>query len=208
VARFVASREHDRLALVVFGEEAFTQVPLTLDHVGLARFLGQVRIGQAGERRTAVGDAIAIACQRLAKLQAPSKLVILLTDGRSNAGQIEPVPAAEAAAAVGVKIYTIGVGPEPGQGGGFFGMFGSRGGDLDEPTLKAIAAQTGGRYFRAQDADTLEQVYETIGQLEPSTAEVKELTHYEERFAPWLLWGLGLVSLWVLLETTLFRRLP
>ncbi|MFH1470059.1 MAG: VWA domain-containing protein [Pseudomonadota bacterium] len=183
-------------------------VPLTLDHLGLASFLGQVRIGQAGERRTAIGDAIAIAYQRLAKLEAPSKIVILLTDGRSNAGSVEPVKAAEAAAALGVKIYTIGVGSEPGQGGGFLGLFSSRGGDLDEPTLEAIAARTGGRYFRAQDSDTLAQVYETIGQLEPSTAEIKELTHYEERFAPWLCWGLGMLALWVLLETTLFRRLP
>ena len=208
VARFVAARPDDRIALVVFGEEAFTQVPLTLDHAALARFLGQVQIGQAGHRRTAVGDGLAVAARRLAKLEAPSKVAILLTDGRNNAGSVEPERAAEAAAALGVKVYTIGIGPEEGQGGGWFGLAAPRGGELDEPALRSIAAITGGQYFRAQDAEALAQVYQAIDQLEPTTAEVEELTHYEERFGPWLGWGLALLALRILLDATLLRRLP
>jgi Ca-activated chloride channel family protein len=202
VASFIASREHDRVGLVVFGEEAFTQVPLTLDHQGLSRFLRQVSIGMAGEKRTAIGDAIAVASRRMAELEAPSKVVILLTDGQSNAGVLEPAEAAEAAAALGVKVYTIGVGPEASRGRR------SRGGELDEATLEHIAEITEARYFRATDEDTLRLVYETIDALEPSTAEVREITHHEERYHRWLLWGLALLALSVLLDATLFRRIP
>ena len=201
VSSFITGREHDRVGLVVFGEEAFTQVPLTLDHQGLARFLRQVNIGMAGERKTAVGDAIAVASRRMAELEAPSKVVILLTDGQSNAGHLEPDEAAEAAAALGVKVYTIGVGPEA-------GWRRSRGGDLDEASLTRIAELTDARYFRATDEDTLRLVYETIDALEPSTAEVREITHHEERYHRWLLWGLVLLALSVLLDSTLFRRIP
>ena len=201
VSRFIAGREHDRVGLVVFGEEAFTQVPLTLDHQGLSRFLRMVEIGMAGEQRTAIGDAIAVASRRMAALEAPSKVVILLTDGENNAGQIEPDAAAEAAAALGIKVYTIGVGPEPGRRR-------ARSSGLDEVTLQHIADLTDARYFRATDEDTLRLVYETIDELEPSTAEVKELTRYDERYHPWLLWGLGLLVLSLLTEATLFRRIP
>jgi Ca-activated chloride channel family protein len=202
VARFVAGREHDRVGLVVFGEEAFTQVPLTLDHQGLSRFLRQVDIGMAGERRTAIGDAVAVATRRMAELEAPSKVVILLTDGQSNAGQLEPDDAAEAAAALGVKVYTIGVGPEAG------GRRRSRAGDLDEAALRRIAEITDAHYFRATDEDTLTLVYQTIDELEPTTAEVRELTRYEERYHRWLAWGLALLVLGVLLDSTLLRRIP
>ncbi len=210
VARFVVGREHDRIGLVVFGEEALTQVPLTLDHAALARFLGQVEIGMAGARRTAVGDAVAVASRRLAELEAPSKVVILLTDGRSNAGTLEPEQAAEAAAALGVKVYTIGVGPEPGSGGrmGVLGLRGSRGGDLDVPSLTRIAELTDARFFRAEDADTLAQVYEIIDELEPTTAEVKEYVRHDELYRPWLLWALAALALQLLLSSTLLRRLP
>ncbi len=201
VARFVAGREHDRVGLVVFGEEAFTQVPLTLDHNGLSRFLRMVRIGMAGEQRTAIGDAIAVASRRMAELEAPSKVVILLTDGESNAGQLEPDAAAEAAAALGIKVYTIGVGAEPRRGR-------SRISGLDEVTLQRIAEITDARYFRATDEDTLSLVYQTIDELEPSTAEVQEFTRYDERYHPWLLWGLGLLVLSLLADATLFRRIP
>ena len=202
VSRFIAGREHDRVGLVVFGEEAFTQVPLTLDHQGLSRFLRQVQIGMAGEKKTAVGDAVAVASRRMAELDAPAKVVILLTDGQSNAGTLEPAAAAEAAAAVGVKVYTIGVGPESGRGRR------SRGPAFDETTLKLIAEITEAQYFRATDEDTLRLVYETIDELEPSTAEVRELTRHDERYHRWLLWGLGLLVLSLLSNATLFRRIP
>ncbi len=209
IGRFVAGREHDRIGLVVFGEEAFTQVPLTLDHIGLARFLSQVEIGMAGRKATAVGEALAIAGQRLMKLEAPSKVVILLTDGRNNAGSISPEQAAEAVAALDIRVHTIGVGPEPGSGG-ILGVLGgrSRGGDLDEQTLQRIAELTGGRYFRADDTSALKKVYQTIDEMEKTTAEVQEFVHHDELYHRWLLWGLGLLSLHILLSATLLRRLP
>jgi len=188
VARFVEGRPHDRIGLVVFGEEAFTQVPLTLDHAGLAAFLRQVEIGMAGPRSTAVGEA--------------------LTDGRNNAGTIDPTTAARAAAALGVKVYTIGVGSS-GEARGPLGLLTRpQGGDLDEATLRAIADTTGGRYWRADDAEALQRVYDTIDLLEKSTAEVKEYVHAEERYHPWLFAGLVLLALQVLLSTTILRRLP
>ena len=132
VARFVDGRTDDRVGLVVFGEEAFTQVPLTLDHDALVDFLRQVQIGMAGARQTAIGDAIAVGGRRLKELDAESRVMILLTDGRSNAGSVEPLEAAEAAKALGIRIYTIGVGSKD---GGILGIFGGRRrGELDEAT--------------------------------------------------------------------------
>jgi hypothetical protein len=109
VGEFIRQRAYDRVGLVVFGEEAFTQAPLTLDHEGLLRFLSNVEIGIAGRSATAVGEAIAVSAARLSRLEAPTKVAIVLTDGRSNAGQVGPIEAAKAAAALGVRVYTIGV---------------------------------------------------------------------------------------------------
>ena len=205
MARFVEGRPNDRIGLVVFGEQAFTQVPLTMDHDAMIRFLGQVEIGMAGERSTAVGDGLAVASRRLKELSAPSRVVILLTDGRNNAGQISPMQAAQAAEALGIRVYTIGVGGEGGRGP--FGLFGS-GGELDERSLQAIAKTTGGQYFRAASTGALEKVYETIDTLEKSTAEVKEFVHREERFQPLAIWGLVALALHLLLGETALRRLP
>ena len=206
MARFIEGRQYDRVGLVVFGEEAFTQVPLTLDHDALVTFLREVDIGMAGKRSTAIGDALAVASNRLKDLQAPSKVVILLTDGRNNAGRLEPEQAAEAAATFGITIYTIGVGSNEGGLRGFFGA--ASGGDLDEQLLRQVAAATDGYYFRAQDTETLEQVYATIDEMEKSTAEVTEFVRREERYRPWLLLGLSLVVVHILLSTTWLRRLP
>ena len=209
LARFVEGRPDDRLGLVVFGEEAFTQVPLTTDQQSLVRFLGQVQIGMAGERATAVGDAIAVAARRLKDLDAPSKIIVLLTDGRSNAGQIAPLDAADAAAALDITIYTVGVGSaDGGRGGGIFGSFSRGKADLDEKTLREIAARTEGRYFRAADTAALAEVYETIDQLERTTAEITEFVRTEERFLPWLAWGAILLALSALLSETALRRVP
>lgn len=209
IATFVEGRPNDRVGLVVFGEEAFTQVPLTTDHDALVAFLRLVRLGMAGQRATAIGDAIAVAGKRLSELDAPSKVVILLTDGRSNAGQVAPLQAAEAAKALGVKVYTIGVGSaDGGGGGGLFGMFRSGGNELDERTLQQIANTTSARYFRAGDTEALQEVYATIDQLETSTAEVEELIRREERFRPWAVAGLVFLLLQLLLGETVFRRLP
>jgi Ca-activated chloride channel family protein len=207
MAEFVEARPHDRLGLVVFGEEAFTQVPLTLDHKTLLKFLELVQIGVAGPNKTAIGEALAIAAVRLEQLDAPTKIVVLLTDGRSNAGRLSPLQAAQAAEALGIRVYTIGVGAMGGSGGGLFSVF-RRGDHVDEETLQQIAAQTGGQYFRATDTRSLRKIYETIDQLETSTAEVTEYVHRQELYRLALIPGLALIALNLLLGWTVLRRLP
>ncbi len=200
MARFVDERSQDRLGLVVFGEGAFMQVPLTLDHVALHDYIDQLDIGVVGPNKTAVGDAIAIGAKRLKELDAPSKVIILVTDGQSNAGQIEPIQAAEAAAALGIKVYTIGVGST----GGMF----SRGADVDEPTLTRISQLTHAEYFRASDAKALAGVYAKIDKLEPSTAKVKEYVHRDELYLGALLPALALWLFELLLSVGPLRRTP
>ena len=201
---FVTSRANDRLGIVVFGEEAFSQCPLTLDHDGMLPFLDQIQIGLAGDKATAIGDGIAIAGQHLSELDAPTKVVILLTDGQSNAG-IDPVVAADAAAQLGIRIYTIGL------GGGNVGMggllLGSRGG-VDEASLDAIAKRTGGKFYLAQTTKALQKVYEEIDDLETTTAETFAYTIADEKYAPWVLLSIVLLLLQMILSETWLRRLP
>ncbi|MEZ4239645.1 MAG: VWA domain-containing protein [Myxococcota bacterium] len=202
MADFVEMRPNDRIGVVVFGEEAFTQVPLTLDHQTLEDMLGQVEIGVAGAQGTAIGTAIAVSAKRLKDLDAVSRIVILLTDGRSNAGRVAPMEAAQAAAALGIKVYTVGVGAQT------RGFFGSLGDGLDEDGLKRIAAATGGQFFRATDSDNLKRIYETINELEPSPAEVQQLVDRQEKFRWFAVPGLALLALQVLLSATWLRRGP
>ncbi|MCP4810641.1 MAG: VWA domain-containing protein [Proteobacteria bacterium] len=205
VGDFIEGREHDRVSLVVFGEEAFTQVPLTLDHEGVQRFLAQVEIGMAGENATAIGHAIAVGSRRLAELDNPTKVLILLTDGQDTAkNQIDPLLATEAARAVGVRIYTIGVGAT----GGFMNRVLRPSDPVDTKTLTRIAESTGGAYFRATDAKALEEIYATIDDLEKTTAEVKQYVHREELYRWALLPGMLLLVLRFVLDATLYRRLP
>jgi Ca-activated chloride channel family protein len=206
--QFVASRPDDRVGLLPFGQEAFVQVPLTLDHQGLGDFIDMLEIGIAGKNQTAVGTAIAVACKRMKELTAPSKVVILVTDGRSNAGSVEPIEAAKAAKALGIRVYTIGVGSADGGGRGLLRMIGGGGADVDEPTLRAVAATTGATYHRATDAEALRAVYADIDRMEPSTARVKEFVHREELYLRLLLPALAFFALHLLLSTTLLRRLP
>mgnify|MGYP001216226932 CR=1 FL=1 len=202
MARFVEARPNDRIGIVVFGEEAFTQVPLTLDHDTLTDMLRQVEIGVAGAQGTAVGTAIAVSAKRLKDLDGKSRLVILVTDGRSNAGRISPMEAAQAAAALGIRVYTIGVGAAQRS------VFGLGGDGLDEAGLTRIAETTGGKYFRATDTDGLAKVYETINELEPSPAEVVQLVDRDEKFRWLLIPGLATLALQAFLSATLLRRGP
>jgi Ca-activated chloride channel family protein len=209
IAKFIEGRPDDRVGLVLFGEEAFTQVPLTLDHKAVVGMLNQVEIGMAGSKATAIGDAIAVAGRPLKELEAESRVMILLTDGKSNAGKVDPLVAAKAADALGVRIYTIGVGSKEGRGrGGLLGMFRRRGSDLDEAMLRDIAAQTEARYFRAADTRALKQVYDTIDALEKTTAEASIFIHREERFQPFAMVGMLCLLLSTLLGETALRRLP
>jgi Ca-activated chloride channel family protein len=206
VADFIEDRPHDRIGVVVFGEEAFTHVPLTLDHTTLLRVLDQVDIGVAGARGTAIGSAVAVSAKQLKDLESEEKLVILLTDGQSNAGRLKPIEAARAAGAVGVKVYTVGVGS--GARRSVFGQLLGGGGGLDEVTLQAIADETDGQFFKASDARTLSEIYDTIDELEPSPAEVEETVEREEWYRRALLPGTLLLILLLILQSTLLRRWP
>ncbi len=206
VADFVEGRPLDRIGLVVFGEEAFTQVPLTLDHAALLSFIDSIQIGMAGANRTAVGQAVAVSARQLAALEAPAKVVILLTDGSNNVVPLDPLKAAQAAQALGVRIHTIGVGSDGGASRGFFAL--GRTEEVDMETLKAIADATGGQSFRATDTRALLKIYDTIDDMETTTAEVAELVHREELFRLALVPGLFLLALQLLLGQTVLRRLP
>ena len=192
---FIEKRPGDRIGMVVFGEEAFTQAPLTLDHDLIESLLQRLEIGMAGDA-TAIGQAIGVGINRLKDLKAKSKIMILLTDGRSNAGDLPPLKAAEIAASYGINIYVIGIGtigPAPFE---VDTLFGKRTvyqqADLDEPTLKTIASTTQARYFRATDTKTLEEIYAEINRLEKSEARGKEYTNSDERFERYLAAGVFL----------------
>lgn len=203
IKEFVQARPYDRIGLVVFGEEACTQAPLTMNQKGLLPFVEQIKIGVVGESSTAIGDGIAIAAQRLKALDAPSKIMIVLTDGQSNTGA-DPLLMANACAELGIKIYTIGI------GGGRIGLMGMMGltSGVDGDALTEIAKVTGGASFLAQTGDTLKQVYEKIDALEPSPAEFEEYVLRKEYFSSFAWCGLGLLILEWILSQTWFRRLP
>jgi len=211
VSEFIKKREVDRIGLVVFGEEAFTQAPLTLDKGLLWGLVEKMTIGMAGDR-TAVGSALAIGGKRLKDLKADSKILILLTDGRHNAGDLTPEQAAEAVRALGVKIYTIGVGrkgPAPFKVQSLFGpRLVHRNVDLDEDTLKKIADIGGGKYFRATDTERLAEIYEIIDQAEKTEVKVKEFFHFRELYLYFLFPALALLVLEILLKATILRTVP
>lgn len=162
---FIEQRRGDRVGLILFGSQAYLQAPLTFDRRTVRTWLDEAVIGIAG-KNTAMGDAIGLAVKRLRQRPSNSRVLILITDGANTAGAIEPLTASQLAAEQSVKIYTIGIGADP--DAGIMGMFGlNPGSDLDEPTLQAIAAQTGGQYFRARDADELAVITASLDQLEP-----------------------------------------
>lgn len=203
ITQFVRERSLDRIGIVAFGQEAFTFVPLTLDHDTLVDSLGDLTIGVAGGRGTAIGNGLAVAAKRMKELEAPARVVVLLTDGENTAGTIDPLVAADAAGALGIKVYTIGVGGRP---SGLFGLLRADGVDVE--TLTAIADRTGGRFFRADDTAALRQIYETISELEPTPAKVRRLVDQQELFRWFLIPGLVLWLLGVVLSSTWLRRLP
>lgn len=204
---FIEGRVSDRIGLVVFAAQAYTQAPLTLDYPFLRRMLFEVRMGLI-EDGTAIGSALATATARLRESEAESKVIILLTDGQNNRGEIDPTTAAEVAQALGVKIYSIGVGGEGGSaGGGVFGPF-MLVPEVDEATLRQVAEKTGGRYFRATDADALHSIYDSISELERTEIEETSYIDIDERYQ-WFLWpALGLLFLNILLVNTRLRRVP
>jgi Ca-activated chloride channel family protein len=210
---FIDERPNDRIGLVVFATEPYIATPLTLDHDFLIQNLERLQIGTIDQNRTAIGSALGTAVNRLRDVKSKSKIVILMTDGQNNSGKIAPLTAAEAAQALGIKVYTIGVGvrgmaPMP----VFFG--GQRVGermepvDIDEDTLQKIADLTKGKYYRADNTERFQAIYSEIDKLEKTEKEIKKYAHHRELFAWAVTPGLALVLLEALLRHTLFRRLP
>lgn len=161
---FIARRTGDRVGLILFGTRAYLQSPLTFDRDTVRDFLGEARIGLAGPK-TAIGDAIGLAIKHLRQRQVTERVLILLTDGSNTAGEVDPLEAAELAAREGVRIHTMGIGRDPS------GFFGRRASPLDEKTLGAISSKSRGRYFRARDTRELEQIYQELDRLEPTSDE-------------------------------------
>ncbi|MEO8740227.1 MAG: VWA domain-containing protein [Casimicrobiaceae bacterium] len=179
---FIQRRAGDRLGLILFGDQAYLQVPLTLDRSTVRTLLDEAQIGLAGEH-TAIGDAIGLAIKRLRDEPIKNRVLILLTDGASNAGNVEPLKAADLAAREGVRIYTIGVGAKEMIVRGPFGMTQTVQSDLDEETLKAIAQKTGGRYFRAGDVEALAEIYDSLDKMEPLSRDQQSWRPVEELYA-------------------------
>lgn len=211
VDKFVEKRDNDQIGLVVFGSEAFTQCPLTLDHGIVATFMERLEIGMAGDG-TAIGSAVGTAVKRLKESEAESKVVILLTDGRSNAGSLSPTKAAEIGATFGVKIYTIGAGTLGQAPFIVDSLFGKQvvyqDVEIDEKTLREIARITGGKYFRAQDTKALEQIYAEIDELEKTEITMSSYMEYNEQFRWFVIPALALLLIEIVLLGTRFRKLP
>lgn len=211
VQQFVERREQDQVGLVVFGEEAFTQCPLTLDHGVLVSFLDDIEIGIAGDR-TAIGSALGTAVKRLRDSEAKSKVIILLTDGRNNAGTLAPMTAAEVATTYGVKIYAIGAGTRGKAPFLVDSLFGQRvvhqDVEIDDEQLRQMAETTGGTYFRAEDSQALAKIYDEIDELERTEIETDSYMEYDERFSWFVVPAIGLLLVEVTLLGTRFRKLP
>ncbi|MBW1798308.1 MAG: VWA domain-containing protein [Deltaproteobacteria bacterium] len=211
VSDFIRKRKTDRIGMVVFGEEAFTQSPLTMDKGLLLGLVEKMEIGMAGDR-TAIGSAIAIGGKRLKDLKANSRILILLTDGRNNAGDITPDAAAEAVRTLGIKIYSIGVGgkgPAPFRVKTFFGTrLVHQRVDLDETTLKTVASLGHGKYFRAADSERLSEIYDIIDREEKTEIKVKEFFHFKELYPYFLIPALIFLGLEIFLKATVLRVIP
>lgn len=210
--KFVAGRESDNIGLVVFAGESFTGVPLTTDRALVTNYIHEIGMGML-EDGTAIGDGLATAINRIKDGKAKSKSIILLTDGTNNTGIVAPLTAAEIAAKMGVKVYTIGVGtngnapyPQPDQFGRI--SFVNRPVEIDESTLQKIASMTGGKYFRATGNRVLDNIFNEIDQLEKTRMDVQNFSHTEDDIEPWALAAIFLILLQLLLRLTVMRTIP
>lgn len=213
-AEFIAGRNFDRIGLVAFAGEALTQVPLTVDYPVLYQSLEQLQAGRGQlEDGTAIGTAIATAANRLREAEDGARVMVLLTDGENNRGEIDPMTAAHAAEAFDIRIYTVGVGTEgmapiPVAQGPFGIQYANMPVSIDEDLLRRIADLTGGRYFRALDAGGLEEVYREIDRLETAAVEVTRHVHFVPRHLPFLLLAcMALMGEWIL-RASRWGRLP
>lgn len=207
IEKFIRARPDDRIGIVAFAAMPYTIAPLTTDHAWLLLQMDRLQTGML-EDATAIGDAIASGVNRLRDSQAKSKLVILLTDGIHNAGRLTPQDAAQAAAALDIKVYTVGAASDqPRRAGGIFN-FAVGGPEIDDAMLTRIAETTGAQYFRATDLKSLEETYAAIDEMEKTKIELDQYTRYEEKFAPFLVLGLLCLALEILLGFTRLGRLP
>jgi Ca-activated chloride channel homolog len=212
VSKFIDERQDDRIGIIAFAGSPYLVSPITLDHDWLQQNLERVTVGSADDG-TAIGSALAASVNRLRLTQAKSKVVVLLTDGVNNTGKISPLAAAEAAKAMGIKVYTIGVGvrgdaPIPVQDAVGNRRLVMAKVDVDEKTLQAIADQTGGKFYRATDTDSLRQIYEQINRLEKSAQTVQKFEHTEELYPYAVIPALAILAFSLLLQQTRLRRLP
>lgn len=212
-SEFVRKREYDRMGLVVFAGEAFTQCPLTTDHKVVQEFLASLECGML-EDGTAIGMGLASSVNRLKESEAESKVVILLTDGDNNAGYIQPITAAEIAQEFGVRVYTIGVGTmgsayaPVGRLPGNRYRFGLVTVKIDETLLRQISSMTGGKYFRATTNEALQEIYDEIDELEKTEIEVTTIKRYSEKYHIFVFWGLLFLLLEVILRYSVLRAIP
>jgi len=212
-SEFVDKRQYDRVGLVVFAGESFTQCPITTDHRVVKDFMSNLSCGLL-EDGTAIGMGLASAVNRLKTSEAKSKVVILLTDGVNNAGYIKPNTAADIAKEFDVKVYTIGVGsmgqalsPVSRRSDGRY-IFGMARVEIDETLLREIAQMTGGRYYRATTEQSLEAIYAEIDQLEKTEIDVTVFKRYSEEFGRFMIWGMGFLLLELVLRFTVLKTLP
>ena len=208
---FISQRKNDRVGLVIFAGESFTQCPLTTDHNVLINLFKDVKSGMVDDG-TAIGMGLATAINRLKDSEAISKVIILLTDGVNNSGTIPPLTAAEIAQKFGIRVYTIGVGTEGFAPYPFQTPFGIQYQEvevkIDEKTLQDIATLTDGKYFRATNNNSLREIYKDIDALEKSKIEITEFHKRSEEFLPFALWALGLLFLGFLLQITYLKQIP
>ncbi len=208
---FVDDRPSDRIGVVIFAGESFTQCPLTTDHYVLKTQISQIRNGLL-EDGTAIGSGLATSVDRLRNSKSKSKVVILLTDGMNNGGLIDPSTALEIAKTFHVKVYTIGVGTEgyaPTPVSTPLGIvMQNQKVSIDEKLLQNIATQTGGEYFRATDNQSLEKIYSQIDKMEKSKVEITTFHHYSEKFYPFIFAALALLFLEIIFRYTLFKKFP
>jgi len=211
--KFIEKRPNDRIGLIAFATDAYIAAPLTLDHDFLLQNLDRLELDVIDGSHTAIGSGLSTAINRLRDLKSKSKIVILMTDGQNNSGKLAPLTVAEAAQTLGVKVYTIGVGMRGNAPMPVRDIFGRKAYqmipvDIDEDTLTKIAGMTGGKYYRADNAEHFQEIYAEIDKLEKSEAVVKKYTEFNELFKWFILPGVALLLVEQILKHTIMRRLP